>query len=200
MWVQPNAAPPSGRDIDANWVCECSCVRRGILLCAVLGFSLGCPAYELSNSSGSFLLSELQYFQSAGPWGRITLLKHSYRTVLPWFFFVRCGPHTLPSWRRWQSDRSHCTPTLPLILLVALALQNTLKMSKLPFIPSLGPFRCAAFCQQCTASFFLRLRYGCRSRDRDKCSSGVVLPHFRLALGKHSHEALERIGPQQCHA
>lgn len=102
-------------------------------------------------------------------------------------FFVHCGPHMLPSWRWWQSDWSHCTSTLPLLVFVALALQDTLKMSGLPFTPSLGPYRCAVFCQQCTAPFFVKLRYSCWSRDKDKCWSGVIVPHFMLALGRHSH-------------
>lgn len=94
MWVQLNAALLCGYDIDASWVFKCSCLRRVILLCAILVFSLGCPAYELSNSLELFLLSELWYFQSAGPWGSIAPLKHLYHPILPCFFCSRWSPYT----------------------------------------------------------------------------------------------------------
>lgn len=56
-------------------------------------FLLGCPACELSNSLESFLLLELPYFQSAGLWGSITLLKHLYHTSLPCFFCSLWSPY-----------------------------------------------------------------------------------------------------------
>ena len=59
-----------------------------------LVFSLCCLACELSNSLELSLLSELQYFQSAGPWGSITPLKRLYHTVLPWFFCSLWSPYT----------------------------------------------------------------------------------------------------------
>lgn len=61
---------------------------------------------------------------------------------------------------------------------------STLKASGLLFTPSLGPYQCAAFCQQCAAPFFLKLRYSCWGKDEDNCSRGVMLPCFMLTVGR----------------
>lgn len=101
---------------------------------------------------------------------------------------------TLPCWRQWRSDWSHCTSALLLLAFVSLALQNTLKMSGLPLTPLLGAYQCGVLCQQCTASFVLKFKHASWSRVKDKCTSIVMLPYLTLPSGRHSHLCWSTLG------
>jgi len=120
---------------------------------------------------------------SAGPRGCIAPLERLHHTVFPWAFCSLCPPHTAQL-EVLQSDRSHRTPTLPLLVFVALALQNTLKMSGLPLTPSLRPYQLLLSASSAQPPFFSSLgtvvRAGVEASTREEWCCPTY-PRFRQA-------------------